>query len=659
MGLKEFDWRRKYRSDDGLPLSETFFKPAISLSKEYNRGTGYFSSSLFKVLGDEIQDFLETREGEFNIVTNVELSEKDYHALQQGSDISRIVKSRIDEIIRDDFVPPITDGAKAMISLLEIGRLKLKIAITKKGIYHEKIGYFKDEFGDIVAWEGSPNDGQMALENNFENIKVFTSWEPVKSDYCKDTMSDFQNLWSENTSNLRIIPFPQASAEDLIRIKKVSKEIEDEAFKKKRTEKKFKEKQSEEKWKHQDEAVRLFLEPINSERSQPPMPAGGRGILCMATGTGKTRTACKLIQRMIDDNLIDNVIITTQFTDILDQWSKEIDERLSFIMQYSHYRDNRESADYEESSAPNAALLCSREVFSRILESDSISHNRTLLIIDECHNFRGEGHIDRVGHKYSKFRYKLGLSATPYSPYSDEVNQAMELQIGPTYFMFGIQEAIGKRILTPFNYDYFEFELTDEERDKLIATRRSFEKKIKDGKATKEQMMVALSRIYKLSKSKIPIFNNLLKQNPFLLRRCIIFVETMEYGKLVMKSIINYGGEYREKWHSYFASDEIINLEKFRKRELECLVTCKKLNEGVDIPSITTIIMFSSEHGANGLSTTQRIGRALRYVESEPNKISQVYDFVRMDTTQGRNDYERRRWLQDLSTLRPPDWRDE
>ena len=98
----------------------------------------------------------------------------------------------------------------------------------------------------------------------------------------------------------------------------------------------------------------------------------------------------------------------------------------------------------------------------------------------------------------------------------------------------------------------------------------------------------------------------------------------MEYGKLVMKSIMAHGGEYREKWHSYFASDEIMNLDKFRKNELECLVTCKKLNEGVDVPSITTIIMFSSEHGANGLSTTQRIGRALRYVESEQQNFASL-----------------------------------
>ena len=395
----------------------------------------------------------------------------------------RIIKSKVDEIIRDEFVPPITNGAKAMISLLEIGRLNIKIAVTKKGIYHEKIGYFRDSFGDIVAWEGSPNDGEMALENNFENIKVFNSWEPIKSDYCDDTVSDFKRLWDQTTPNLTILPFPEASAKDLIRIKKISQELEQEQIKQRITKKKAKTEKLDEKWKHQEEAVRLFLEPINPKLSQPPMPAGGKGILCMATGTGKTRTACKLIQKMIDDNLIDNVIITTQFTDILDQWSKEIDERLSFIMQYSHYRDEKQSADYEESSAEHAALLCSREVFSRILENESIKHDRTLLIVDECHNFRGEGHIRRVGDKYSKFRYKLGLSATPYSPYSDEVNQAMEEQIGPTYFTFGVEEAIKRRILTPFNYTFFEFALTGDEREKLTIYKEGFREKNKGRKS--------------------------------------------------------------------------------------------------------------------------------------------------------------------------------
>ena len=36
----------------------------------------------------------------------------------------------------------------------------------------------------------------------------------------------------------------------------------------------------------------------------------------------KTRTGCKIISRMIEEGDIDDVIVTTYFTDILDQWQR-------------------------------------------------------------------------------------------------------------------------------------------------------------------------------------------------------------------------------------------------------------------------------------------------------------------------------------------------
>lgn len=182
---------------------------------------------------------------------------------------------------------------------------------------------------------------------------------------------------------------------------------------------------------------------------------------------------------------------------------------------------------------------------------------------------------------------------------------------------------------------------------------------IKEGKCSQEQMMIALSRVYKLSEAKIPILRHLLTTNPDLLRRCIIFVETMEYGRdHVMPLLMELGGDYRTQWHHYFADADANQLDAFRKGELECLITCKKLNEGVDVPSITTIIMMSAEQGRDGLTTTQRIGRALRYVESDPQKISTVIDFIRTNAAPGSNDSERRQWLQDLSAIRPDSWGD-
>ena len=658
MGLQDKTWERKYRSDGGRPLSDSFFKPALSFSEEYCRGTGFFSSSLFEVLGSELAGFLRDRSGSMKIVTNVQLSKKDADALESTPSVQDLAEQKIQQIIETEFTLPLTDGVRAMISLLEIGRLEIKIAVTQGGgIYHEKMGYFRDASGDCLAWEGSPNDGLMAYDINFESVKVFPSWEPVKSDYCSDIMSDFDRLWNSETANLQVYSFSEASKKQLLRIKK-----QDEASPSRGSEGRIEPPAAPVpslKWAHQDEAVRLFLKPRSADEIEPPRGAGGNGILCMATGTGKTRTACKIVTKMIKEGLIDHVIITTHYTDILDQWSIELDQRLSFIMQYAHFRNSRQSNEFEVSEFSNAALLCSREVFSRFIAETQIDLSRTLLIVDECHNFRGGGHVKSAGRHYKKFRYTLGLSATPHSPYSDEANLAMEEHLGEVFFEFGLEPAIRKSILTPFEYQWHGFSLMDEEQEKLVSTRRYFEGMIKGGKASQEQMMIALSRIYKLSEAKIPILRHLLTTNPDLLRRCIIFVETMEYGTdHVMPLLMELGGDYRTQWHHYFADADANQLDAFRKGELECLITCKKLNEGVDVPSITTIIMMSAEQGRDGLTTTQRIGRALRYMESDPQKISTVIDFIRTNATPGSNDTERRQWLQDLSAIRPDSWGD-
>ncbi|MDZ7735944.1 MAG: DEAD/DEAH box helicase family protein [Gammaproteobacteria bacterium] len=60
-------------------------------------------------------------------------------------------------------------------------------------------------------------------------------------------------------------------------------------------------------WRHQEEAVNEFLEE-------------GHGILTMATGTGKTRTSLKILNRLLREDEVDNVVVATYGNDLLDQW---------------------------------------------------------------------------------------------------------------------------------------------------------------------------------------------------------------------------------------------------------------------------------------------------------------------------------------------------
>lgn len=162
-------------------------------------------------------------------------------------------------------------------------------------------------------------------------------------------------------------------------------------------------------------------------------------------------------------------------------------------------------------------------------------------------------------------------------------------------------------------------------------------------------MYMQLSHVNKTAINKIDEFEKLIAQHSELLNKSIIFVQTMEYGRLLQNVLI----KYADRYHTYYADDEKINLEKFVNGELDCLVTCKKISEGIDISCVTNIFLFSSDRSK--LVTTQRIGRALRLDKNNPDKVANIIDFVINDGDKENDtdaDHERMAWLTDLSKTR-------
>ena len=45
----------------------------------------------------------------------------------------------------------------------------------------------------------------------------------------------------------------------------------------------------------------------------------------MATGTGKTRTALRILSKLLEAGAIEGAIVTTDGTDLLNQWCGELD----------------------------------------------------------------------------------------------------------------------------------------------------------------------------------------------------------------------------------------------------------------------------------------------------------------------------------------------
>lgn len=167
-----------------------------------------------------------------------------------------------------------------------------------------------------------------------------------------------------------------------------------------------------------------------------------------------------------------------------------------------------------------------------------------------------------------------------------------------------------------------------------------------------DEMYRELALVNKTSQSKLPLFENLIRQRPELLERSIIFVQTREYGIELQNILIKYCHEY----HTYYSGDDSDNLIKFSRGELDCLLTCQKISEGIDIKSVKNIIIFASDKAK--LVTTQRIGRSLRIDPKDPDKRACVVDYICInpdadsDETEISADQERCDWLSELSKIR-------
>lgn len=631
MSIRDIQYKEDYRSgyDD---LVEDFFQPSLREAQVYWRAVGYFSSSSLEAFGTPLGEFIKNG-GRIRLVTSVELSEADLRAIENGAVRQDICERRLDQILDTDFADGVGNGVARLARLLEIGRLEIQIAVPKTGtgIYHEKIGLFIQ--GDnFVAFAGSSNESRMAFENNRECVDVYTSWDSPSRAMRK--REHFEELWNRRDKGVEVYSFPEAAQRKLLRV------VGEWEAGRRQTQ------PQNNKWRHQDEALSVFI-------------AAERGVLNMATGTGKTRTALKILETLFRQGEIETIVVAMDGTDLLDQWFGELLElRNQLSKSVSIYRDYDSNKEVQNFTlAPrNAILLVSRRggstrdpLVSALRALRPPQGSRTILIHDEVHRLGSPDNRSRLDGLSAALRFRLGLSATPDREYDRDGNQFILEHIGPELMRFEIGDAIRRGILAPFNYFPLDYELTDEDRARIRDIYKRQAARAAAGEPmSDEQVWTEIANVYKTSRAKLPVFARFIERNQQLLERCIVFVETQEYGNEVLEII----HRYRSDFHTYFSGEESDTLKRFARGELECLITCHRVSEGIDIRSLNSAILFSSARAR--LETIQRMGRCLRTDPDNPHKIANVVDFIRHGN-EGEDpnaDEDRCAWLTDLSTIR-------
>lgn len=635
--LTDLNLGTEYRSDSTDTIKD-FYLPCLQRSFLYRRAVGYFTSRGLAVAGQGLAALVSAG-GVMRLVASPRLEQEDLEAIQKGyvareDAVSRALLASIenieDEIIRDRL------GVLAW--LVAEGRLEVRIALplddrgaVKMGIYHEKLGLFSDRSDNVVAFTGSPNETAGGLVDNFEAIDVFCSWDDPQGRVIRK-VENFERLWSNKTKGLLVLDFPSAVRDKLLTYRNSKEDFAPPPL------------SVLNRWRHQDEAISKFLE-------------SGRGVLEMATGTGKTRTALRICETLVDRANVETIIVSADGIDLLEQWHAQLLALSSTLpnrfVVFRHYAEYHERERFNLNPR-RAILLVSRPSLAPALRAlNSGLAARTLLLHDEVHRLGSPGNRNSLAGLSDNVRYRLGLSATPEREYDQEGTQFVEAHVGPVIFSFGLADAIRRGILSPFDYYPLEYVPDDNDRKRLQDVYRRSEARQRAGDPmSQEDIWIELARVHKTSLAKIPVFATFLEQHERVLERCIIFVETREYGGAVLPIV----HRYRHDFHTYYSGEESETLRRFANGEIECLLTCHRLSEGIDIRSIRSVILFSSAR--TPLETIQRMGRCLRTDPDQPLKRANVVDFIRISDEPGgaegpNGDQARRQWLEELAQIRP------
>ena len=633
---------RDFAFPESLDTSEDdvvgdLYLPAMSAAVRYDRGVGYFTSGWLTYAAEGLAALAENG-GKMRLITSPHLSAEDWSAVKQGEDAKSDphILSTLNGVIDDLEGAAKSEPLRVLAWMIADGLLDMRIAVpTAKlsGDFHIKIGVFEDSQGDYIAFNGSPNETIGGFQN-FEKLHVHLGWmDDRDSVHARSIVKTFDRLWDKHDPNVRCFELPTAIQKRLVRFANTTARP---YVLQKRSRL-----PNQRKWRHQDDALAEFMK-------------ARAGVLAMATGTGKTLTALKIDAELRERKLLHSTIIAAYGTDLLDQWHGELVKHDPVDLVYRAYETHYEADKFRLSKRP-ACLITNRRKLAEIIPRLSPERvAETLIICDEVHGFGESGLVASLDGKLRQFPYRLGLSATPTREYDDHGNDFIEREIGPVIFRFEIHEAIRRGILCELDYHAIEFQYSSVDRAEVQAAFARQRGRETEGDADRKQLYMDLARVKKLSKEKVPLFEDYVAHNPSILRRCILFVEQADYGALLQPLLLR----ERIEFHTYYGDDDRENLKRFARGELDCLIACKRISEGIDIQSVNNIVLFATARAP--IETVQRVGRCLRIDPKNATKRAKVVDFIKSNDDDEplppdaplSTDDKRRTWFQGLAAVR-------
>lgn len=637
MSLSNLNVKISYTSRGEDDIISDFLVPALKQAVLYKRSVGFFSSSVFELLGDGLNS-LVSNDGEIRIICSPELSKKDVEGIQLGYALKEGI---IQKIIEDDigtFLDQIDD--KSLLQLVSlIAKNKLNVVVVdldnSRGMYHDKIGIIADKDGNEILFVGSPNESLNAYEYNYEKVRVSVSWNPSDRARIEDDEKEFDDIWDGTNRFIR-----KKDYTDII-----SKRLSAEVKRRKLSE-------------YNPEKTDKNKDPIKLRQYQKDAIAGWvkngyKGFFVMATGTGKTWTAIYAAMELISKEPL-FLVICAPYKHLIRQWYEDIHKVLPdcntiLISGENHDWENQLveallNVKYGKKTSVVAISTIKSfcgDKFERIAKKSVLDR---MLIMDEAHRFN-----QRTEEITQNYRYMLGLSATPYSRKGDQNGRELMDFFGGQVYNLPIEYAIAKNHLVHYNYYPIYVNASEEEEKKFDRLTSLMASCYRNGICIDTESLAkhkrSRLRVISMAQEKTERIRWILSQ----IYEDDHFIVYCGDGKLF------YGDKGEETRHiqfvkeiltgldykvSQFTADESMKermqiVNAFNRGIIDAMVAIRCLDEGINIPSIKGALLLASNDDYREF--VQRRGRILRtYTDEytgEEKKVANIYDVIVLPPT--------------------------
>ncbi len=209
MSLKEINLKEEYRSDRDDIVAEFFF-PCLSNCTEYNRCVDFLSIQTLATIAMAFDNFSEGH-AKLRMVTGHRFKTTDLNLLAKLFS-EKYTKSFQGKLIKDNKI-------QKLQNIVNNGQIELKIAIPNSeqvaDSFSERIGIFKDNHNQVVAFTGTSKESFSTQTRDFESVDVFTSWNDKSR--IERKVKDFEDLWDNKTNHVEVYDFMYAEKNNLLK----------------------------------------------------------------------------------------------------------------------------------------------------------------------------------------------------------------------------------------------------------------------------------------------------------------------------------------------------------------------------------------------------------------------------------------------------------